>query len=143
MRRRSLLAVAALILALRLAPARAHHSFAQFDMTRNITLTGTVRDFQWTNPHTWVWLIVSDSKGTRIWGLEGGAVGEMERQGWTREIIKRGEKITVEIHPLLDGRMGGSIDKVILPDGRVLTRPGPGSKPAANAAGAGTERSNA
>jgi len=131
MRRKSLPAVAALTLvltlALPLAPAQAHHSFSQFDMTRNITLTGTVRDFQWTNPHSWVWLIVSDSKGTRIWGLEAGAVGEMERQGWNREIIKRGEKITVVAHPLLDGRMGASIEKVILPDGRVLAPPA-GSK---------------
>ena len=132
--RKSLLAVAVLILAVRMVPAQAHHSFAQFDMSKKITLTGTVRDFQWTNPHTWVWLIVSDSKGTRIWGLEAGAVGEMERQGWSREVIKRGEKITVEMHPLLDGRMGGSIDKVILPDGRVLAPPA-GSKPAAKAHG--------
>ena len=61
--------------------AWAHHSFSNFDMSKTLTIAGTVRAFEWTNPHVWLWIDVPDSKGgSTAWGLEGAAVGEMARQ---------------------------------------------------------------
>ena len=103
-------------------PARAHHSFAQFDMHKSVTITGTVKSVEWTNPHTWIWLVVTDASGTqKIWGLEGAAVGELTRKGWTRHSVVPGDKITADIHPLRDGREGGSFSRIVFADGRVLT----------------------
>jgi hypothetical protein len=114
-------AMAAFLLDVSIGPASAHHSFAQFDMSKTVTLHGTVRTLEWTNPHLWLWLDVPDSNGgNKVWGLEGAAVGEMSRRGWSRQIVKAGDKITVEIHPLRDGRAGGSLGKVTLADGSVL-----------------------
>jgi hypothetical protein len=114
-------AMAAFLLDVGSGPAAAHHSFAQFDMSKTLTLNGTVRTLEWTNPHLWLWLDVPDGKGgEKVWGLEGAAVGEMSRRGWSRQIVKPGDKITVEIHPLRDGRAGGSLGKVTLADGSVL-----------------------
>jgi hypothetical protein len=105
-------------------------------MSKTLTLNGTVRTLEWTNPHIWLWLHVSDGKGgDQVWGLEGAAVGEMSRRGWSRTIVKAGDKITVEIHPLRDGRTGGSLGKVVLPDGRILGSsqvPVPGVSPASS-----------
>ena len=123
MSRRSLIAAAAaaLVYSISTTPVVGHHSFAQFDMTRTMVLNGTVRTLEWTNPHVWLWVDVSDGQeGHKVWGLEGAALGEMSRRGWSREVVKPGDKITVEIHPLRDGRSGGSLGKVTLGDGRIL-----------------------
>jgi hypothetical protein len=113
--------IAALLLAVSIGSVSAHHSFAQFDMSKILKLDGTVRTLEWTNPHVWLWVDVSDGEGGhKVWGLEGAAIGEMSRRGWSRQIVKAGDKITVEIHPLRDGRAGGSLGKVTLADGQVL-----------------------
>ena len=102
--------------------ALAHHSFAMFDRERTVTLVGTVRNWQWTNPHTWLWLTIPGSNGaSTIWGLEGTAPGELTRKGWARESLKVGDKVTVVINPLRDGRNGGSFHTVTFADGRKLT----------------------
>lgn len=106
------------------APVMAHHSFAMFD-NKNVTLVGTVRTYEWSNPHTWLWVNVtqvdgkpvSDGSGPQVWGLEGTAPGELSRQGRTKEEFKAGDKVTVEIRPLKDGRHGGSLGKVTFADG--------------------------
>jgi hypothetical protein len=102
--------------------AFAHHSFAMFDMSKTVTLAGTVTNFEWTNPHTWLWIQVPDSNGgSQLWGLEGHAPGELVRHGWTRHSINVGDKISVQIHPLKDGELGGSIAAVTFADGTVLS----------------------
>jgi hypothetical protein len=102
--------------------ALAHHSFAMFDMSKTLTLAGTVTNFEWTNPHSWIWIQVPDGKGgSQLWGLEGQAPGELTRHGWTRHSINVGEKISVQIHPLKDGQLGGSFREVTLADGTVLS----------------------
>jgi hypothetical protein len=127
--------LAAGALAAALSPcASAHHSFATFDSTKTLTLVGTVKSFEWTNPHTWIWLVVADGKGgEQIWGLEGTAPGELTRHGWTRHSISPGDKITLDIHPLRDGRAGGSYSRVTFADGHSLDagRAGPGPDGAA------------
>ena len=93
------------------APAFAHHSFAMFDNNKTVTLDGTVKEFQWTNPHSWVQLVVHDqTSGKDVeWSIEGGSPNGLERQGWTRHSLKPGDKAAVDIHPLKDGTAGGSL----------------------------------
>ena len=91
-------------------PAGAHHSFAMFDFTRTVTIHGTVKEFQWTNPHTWIQLMVVDSSGKEAeWSIEASSAITMSRQGWTRAALKPGDHVVVVIHPLKDGTRGGSL----------------------------------
>jgi hypothetical protein len=106
---------------LAVAPAvRAHHSVALVDMSRLVTIRGTVQKFEWTNPHVWVWVEVPGDTGPAVWGVEAAAVGNMTRRGWTRHSLQPGDKITVELHPMRDGRTGGGLNRVILANGQVL-----------------------
>ena len=109
------------------APVLAHHSPAAFDRTKEVTLTGVVKEVQWNNPHAWIQVIVTDQKGKQTeWGFECGSPNMMSRTGWTRTTLKTGDKVTVVANPLKDGRPNGSLVRVTLPDGRVL---GPGDAP--------------
>lgn len=99
------------------AAAWAHHSFAMFDQTKQVTINGVVRDFQWTNPHAFI--EVQDAQG-KTWGVELNSPNNLVRQGWKRTVLAPGDKVTVVINPLRDGRPGGLFNAVTLPDGRVL-----------------------
>ncbi|MEO8309326.1 MAG: DUF6152 family protein [Pseudomonadota bacterium] len=101
--------------------APAHHSFSMFDREHSIVITGVVKEFQWTNPHTWIQVMVSDATGKLTeWSLEGGSPGILGRNGWKRSSLKAGEKITVEIYPLKDGTPGGSFIEITRSDGSKL-----------------------
>jgi hypothetical protein len=101
--------------------AFAHHSFAMFDMNKDLTLAGTVSQFQWQSPHTWLDLSVRGDGGKHTqWSLEMGAPNALYRRGWRQLSLKPGDKITAVLHPLRDGRRGGSLVSVTLPDGRQL-----------------------
>ena len=105
----------------------AHHSFASFDRTKEVTLTGVVKEVQWNNPHAWIQVIVTDARGKQTeWGFECGSPNMMSRTGWTRTTLKTGDKVTVVANPLKDGRPNASLVRITLPDGRVL---GPGDAP--------------
>lgn len=112
-----------------LAPAYAHHSFAMFDSAVEKTLEGTVKEFQWTNPHAWVQLMVTapDGKVTE-WAIECASPNALKRQGWRGTTIKSGDRVTLVIHPLKNGDPGGSLVIVTLPDGKTLGRRGPPPK---------------
>ena len=114
------LAVGALVLAP--TGAWAHHSFAMFDQARQVSVAGTVRDFEWTNPHAFI--EVEDAQG-KVWGVELNSPNNLVRQGWKRNVLKAGDKISVTLNPLRDGRPGGLFNAVTLPDGRVLGNPKP------------------
>ena len=117
----------ALVLLTTAGAALAHHSFAVFDRTKKVTLTGTVKDFQWTNPHAWIQVDVPDDKGQSTeWGVECGSPNMMARTGWKKTTLKAGDRITVVVNPLLDGRTNGSLVTATLADGTVL---GPGDAP--------------
>src|SRR6476661_4379579 len=74
--------------------ATAHHSFAPFDMGTQKTITGTVKQVDWTNPHIWVWLDVPNEQGgVDAWGFEGMSPNYLGRRGWTRTSLKPGDKI--------------------------------------------------
>jgi uncharacterized protein DUF6152 len=102
-------------------PAAAHHSFAMFDTTKQVTVQAVVKQFTWANPHVWLDVVVTDDRGqAQTWGLESLAVGLLYRDGWTADSLKPGDKVTVQLHPMRDGTNGGQLMKVTLPDGRVL-----------------------
>lgn len=96
-------------LALTAGSAFAHHSFAMFDNAKEQTLEGTVKDFQWTNPHIWIQVNVKgpDGKVTE-WSIEGGSPNGLKRSGWSKKSMNAGDKVVMKIHPLKDGSPGGS-----------------------------------
>ncbi len=108
------------VLAAASAPLWAHHSTAVFDMTKTVEITGTVQEFQWTNPHTWTNVAVEGGGGAEIYGLEGMSPNYLGRNGWTKHTLKPGDKITFQVHPLKDGRKGGFMVSAKFPDGTVL-----------------------
>jgi hypothetical protein len=114
--------------------AFAHHSFAMFDATKQETLAGTVKEFQWTNPHAWILLMVANPQGQLDqWAIEMGGPGGLARQGWVPKTLTPGMPISVTIHPLRDGTHGGQFMAVKLPDGTQLGNPG--APPSAEAGG--------
>ncbi len=113
--------LATLILAIA-APAIAHHSFAMFDKAKEIELKdATVKDWQWTSPHTWLYVVVPNGTASPIkYSIEGGNPGLMRRQGFSKGSMSPGDKVTIYISPLLSGEKGGAINAVRLPNGQVL-----------------------
>jgi len=119
MRRRTMLL--SLLAAAGAAPAMAHHSFSMFDAQKETVLKGTIKEFQWSNPHTWIQLNVTDASGNVIeWSIEGGSPNLVGRQGWKRNTFKAGDEVQITVHPLRDGQPGGSFVRAVLPDGRTL-----------------------
>ena len=104
-----------------IAPAAAHHSTAMFDYSKTTNLTGVVRDFQWSNPHSFIQVLVTDAQGAeREWSIECGTPTQMAMTGWSKDSLKRGDKVTISIAPLRDGTNGGTLRTAILADGKVL-----------------------
>jgi hypothetical protein len=96
-----------------IAPAEAHHSFAMYDNGKQITIEGVVKEFQWTNPHVWIQVLIPNDKGgTDEWGVECTSVNFMARRGWTKHTLKQGDKVSVTLSPLRDGSRGGSFKSV-------------------------------
>ena len=119
--RASVIAVLAVVLLVVAAPAYVHHSGAMFDRTRQTQITGTVTEFQWTNPHASFKVDVLGADGkTETWSVEMNGPNNLIRAGWKRTTIKAGDKVTVTINPLRDGRPGGWYLGITLPDGRTL-----------------------
>jgi hypothetical protein len=111
---------------LQIAPVSAHHSFAMFDATKSVTLTGIVRAFEWTNPHTWVRIEVAGANGAlETWAVEGQSPNFLSRRAWSRDTIKPGDKLLIVIRPLKDGTKGGMFVSATLPSGEVKLMSGP------------------
>jgi hypothetical protein len=101
--------------------AAAHHSFAPFNLEAEKTVSGTVKKFDWTNPHTWIWLDVpSDKGGVETWGIEGMSPNYLGRRGWSKNSLKPGDKVSVVVRPMRDGSPGGMFVRGTLADGREL-----------------------
>jgi hypothetical protein len=115
-------------------PAEAHHSFAMFDMTKTLVITGAVKDFQWSNPHSWLYVLGSEAgKPAETWSLEGLSPSMLTRKGWRSTDLKVGDKVTVVVIPLRDGTLGGAFSLVTLPDGRTLESYASRARPQAGA----------
>ena len=115
-------ALASLVTACTLAlPAAAHHSTAMFDFAKTVEIKGTIKEFQWTNPHTWTKVDVEGAGPAVVeYGLEGMSPNYLARNGWAKRTLKAGDKVTLQVHPLKDGRPGGFMVSVKLADGTVL-----------------------
>jgi hypothetical protein len=88
--------------------ALAHHSYSAFDMSGEKTLSGVVKKFDYTNPHSWIWLDVkNDQGGVDTWGIEGMSPNYLSRRGWSRTTLKPGDKVSITFHPSKEGN-GGS-----------------------------------
>jgi hypothetical protein len=99
-------------------PAFAHHSGAMFDAQKTLTVSGTVLSFAWTNPHSWLELKAQDASGKQTqWSIELNGPEALFREGFRPNMPKVGDKVTVVMHPLKDGRHGGSVISVLLPNG--------------------------
>jgi hypothetical protein len=103
----------------------AHHSSAPFNLTTEKTIEGTVKQWDWTNPHTWLWLDVTNDKGgLDTWGIEGMSPNYLARRGWSKSTLKPGDKITVVVRPMRDGSHGGMFMRAIMGDGKVMLQSG-------------------
>jgi hypothetical protein len=100
----------------------AHHSFSMFDHEKLITVSGTLKEFEYTNPHCWLHIVAVDAATGRSqeWAFEMGSVSQIAAQGWKPDSVKAGDKITITGHPLKDGSRGGQYRTVKLADGRTF-----------------------
>jgi hypothetical protein len=104
------------------SPALAHHSFAMFDQTRvSQKANATVAEFRFTNPHSFVVVNVREGGSTKRYVLECSSVNMMSRAGWKHNSLRAGDRVDVSFYPLRNGRPGGMLKTVKLPDGRVLS----------------------
>jgi Family of unknown function (DUF6152) len=111
-------------------PALAHHSFAMFDNDHQVKVSGTVSEFQWTNPHVYIQLDQTDAGGAvKRYTIECASPGILNRIGWKFNMIKVGDKVTTIIAPLRTGEPGGLLKQVELSDGRKFLNGGPAGKP--------------
>ena len=121
--KQSLLGWAAALTLVAAAPVLAHHSPAAFEPTKTVTLSGTVKEFRWQNPHTWIEMMVPNEKGQEVlWAVELTSPTYLVRSGWKSTTLKPGDKVTVVGRPLKSGEPGSAIfTSVTLADGRTLT----------------------
>ena len=111
------IATACLAVTAAVLPASAHHSFAMFDPKEVRTLKGRVAEFRWANPHVALFVQLDGVEGTEgIWSVELTSPGNLTRMGWSRDTLKRGDRVEVEVNPLRDGRHGGGFREVTLLD---------------------------
>ena len=99
----------------------AHHSMTMFDPKKQVELDGIVKEFQWTNPHVWIQLVVSDGGKEIEYSIEGASPFSLSRASWTRTSLKPGDRVKITIRPLRSGAAGGLFVRAIFPNGRVLT----------------------
>jgi hypothetical protein len=90
-----------------LSSALAHHSNAMFDNTRDVEVAGTVREFQWTNPHVFIELMVEGPNGSYRFIIEGPTPGVLRGHDWKFNSLKAGDKVVAHVRPLREGRIGG------------------------------------
>ena len=106
------------------AASVAHHSGAMFDYDKSVTLAGTVKQFQWTNPHCWIELSVPGEKGAEDWSVEMGAPLQLYQGGWKPGTLKPGDEIKVVVRPTRDGtQKAGLFVSAARADGTVLGKP--------------------
>ena len=108
---------------LRAREAAAHHSGAGFNSDKVIELTGTIKEFQFTNPHTWIQVIVEDDKGAKVeWSIEWGSPNSLGRQGIRPSTFPAGAKVTMRLRPMLNGAPAGAFVGAKFTDGKTVGR---------------------
>lgn len=114
-----LAATAAVALAVVPVATLAHHSFAMFDQQAERWIEGTITEFQWTNPHTFIQVSVQQNGRPVVWSLEGGSPNILSRNGWRRTTLRPGDKVRILLYPLRNGEPGGTFVEVHKEDGSV------------------------
>jgi hypothetical protein len=106
------------------APAVAHHSFAMFDRDKTVTLEGMVKEFEWTNPHSWLRFTVNDEKSGKpiVWAVELSSPSRLITMGMHADSVKPGDAVSVTFHPMKDGSRGGQFIQAVLPGGKEVIR---------------------
>jgi Family of unknown function (DUF6152) len=118
---RKTLGLAVIAAALSVAPAFGHHSFAIFDQSKMLYLSGTVKQFELVNPHTWLHLAVANDKGdVSTWSFEAGSVLQLATLGWSKDSFRIDDKVEVGFRPMKDGSRGGQLMSVKLASGQRL-----------------------
>src|SRR5438876_7298569 len=113
---RSFIGLSAVLFAGMVQPIFAHHSFTMFDMTKRITVNGTVTSFEWTNPHAYIEIDAVDEAGAvKHWSIELGSPSILQQAGWKFSSLKKGDKTTLIINPLKTGQAGGFLFQATLP----------------------------
>jgi len=101
--------------------AFAHHSAAMFDNEKVRELKGTIKEFQWKNPHVWIQILVPNAAGVKEeWSIEGGGPNSLSRQGWRPSSFKAGDAVTIKVNPMKDGSTGGLFIGAKFGDGKTL-----------------------
>ena len=114
----SFIAAAVLMLAYAM-PAAAHHSGTMFDDTREVVLTGVVKEFQYTNPHSWLIVNVTNEDGSvTTWGFEAEGPSRIRQSGIRKGDFPPGTKVTITAHPMKDGRPAGAWTRAVREDGK-------------------------
>jgi len=118
------LSLATIAAAIFIMPASAHHSFAMFDATKEVTMSGTVKEFEWTNPHSWLRVTVNDQKTGKpvLWALELSSPARLTTMGMHADTVKVGDVVSVTFHPMKDGTRGGQFMAAKLPNGKNIIR---------------------
>jgi len=118
---RTIFSLAGLAAALLAPPAVAHHAFAMFDQTKLMVASGTVKSFDFVNPHAWLHVTVTNDKGVpQTYSFEGGSPSQLKSLGWASDHPKIGETVEVGYRPMKDGSRGGQLMMVKMPDGQKL-----------------------
>jgi hypothetical protein len=121
MKRTIAVAIVALVFIMAGQSAIAHHSAAMFDPQKVKELTGTIKEFQWKNPHVWIQIYVQNSAGAKEeWSVEGGGPNSLSRQGWRPTTFKPGDAVTIKVNPMKDGSAGGMFVGAKLADGTTI-----------------------
>ena len=103
--------------------AVAHHSFAMFDQEHPVEVTGVVKEYKYTSPHSFIILEIKDKDGnSEAWNLEGGSPSALARDGWTSKSLKAGDQLKLTIEPLRSGAPGGAwnVNKIKFIDGKPI-----------------------
>src|SRR5262245_907179 len=115
--------VAVAVVLLSVQPSIAHHSGAEFDAGKTVEITGTIKEFQFKNPHTWIQVLVDDGKGQPVeWSLEWGAPNSLGRQGYRPSTFPPGAKVTMRLHPMRNGSPAGGFVGAKFADGKTIGR---------------------
>jgi hypothetical protein len=105
-------------------PAIAHHSYAEFDTDAKLTLQGVVKEFQWTNPHSWMLVMVPNASGQpEQWAVEFSSVSLLASRGWKPKTVLPGDKVEITFHPMRNGTHAGSYMAIKLPSGKLMGNP--------------------
>jgi hypothetical protein len=101
--------------------AKAHHSGSMFDDEKTVELSGTIKEFQWKNPHVWIQVVVKSPDGSaKEWSVEGGGPNSLSRNGWRPSTFKPGDSVVIRVHPMRDGSAAGNFMAAKWSDGRTL-----------------------